>query len=62
MAIREFLLDNPANAAAALVAGGLFVGGAVALTGGEGVVGVLMLLAGFVALMFLEYRHIEGEN
>ena len=60
MALREFILGDPANAATALVAAALFVGGGVAVTSGEGVAGVLFVLAGFVALMFLEYRHIEG--
>lgn len=60
MSIREFFLGNPANAVAALLAAGLFVGGAAALTTGEGVAGVLLVVAGFIAMMFLEYRHIEG--
>jgi hypothetical protein len=60
MAFREFFLGNPANAAAGLVAVGLFAGGAAAVAGGAGVAGVLSVVAGFVAMMFLEYRHIEG--
>ena len=62
MTIREFFFGNPVNAATVLVAIGLFIGGGIALNGGKGVAGVVLMIAGFVPLMFLEYRHINPES
>ena len=62
MALKSFFLDEPANLLAAVVALGLIVGGVVALTREQGVATVFLMLAGFVVLMFLEYRHVHHDQ
>lgn len=59
MSVVELLTsDRPSQAAAALVAA-LVAAGGVAISQGRGVAGVFLLLGGFVAAMFIEYRHVE---
>lgn len=62
MGARSFLLEDRANLLAGLLGLGLFGAGAVALAQRRGVVGVFLLLAGFVVVMFLEYRHVHGSE
>jgi len=59
MGVKQFFLKDRLHLLAGVLALGLFVGGAVALTQAAGVAGVLLLLAGFVVTMFLEYRHVH---
>ena len=59
MGATAFFLDDRVNLLAGVLALGLFGTGGVAVTQQRGVTAVFLLLAGFVMLMFLEYRHIE---
>lgn len=59
MSLTEFFLDDRANLLAGLLALGLFAAGALAVSQRQGVAGVFLVLAGFVVLMYLEYKHID---
>ncbi len=61
MDLKSFFLDEPAHVLAVVVALGFFAGGAVALTRDLGVATVFLMLCGFGALMFLEYRRLNYE-
>jgi len=50
--------DRPSQAAAVLVVV-LVAAGGVAISQGSATAGVFLLLGGFVAAMFVEYRHVE---
>ena len=58
MGVTAFFLEDRTNLLAGVLALGLFGTGGVAVTQQRGIAGVSLLLAGFVVLMFLEYRHI----
>ncbi len=58
----SFVLDDRLNLGAGLVALVLFGAGGVALIQRQGVAGIFLLLGGFVALMFLEYRHVHSSG
>lgn len=54
---KAFFLEDRANLLAGVLALSLFVAGGVALVQRQSVATIVLLLAGFVTLMFLEYRH-----
>jgi hypothetical protein len=59
---KAFFLDDSVNLLAGLLAVGLLCGGGVALVLRQGVATVFLMLGGFTALMFLEYRRVnEGQ-
>ena len=62
MELRSFFLEEPAHILAVVVALGFFAGGAVALTQDQGVATVFLMLGGFGALLFLEYRRLNYEQ
>lgn len=59
MNVRNFFLEEPAHLLAAVLALGLFAAGVAALLQEQGVATVFLLLGGFVALSFLEYRRVN---
>ncbi len=59
MRVTAFFLEDRTNLLAGVLALGLFGAGGVAVSQQRGVAGVFLFLAGFTALMFLEYRHIN---
>lgn len=59
MDVTTFFRQNRTNLIGAVLALGLFGAGGVAVAQQRGIAGVGLFLAGFVVLMFLEYRHIE---
>jgi len=61
MALLELLRNDRSSLAAAVVGLVFVAAGAVALSLSRGVAGVFLLLGGFTALMYIEYRHIEYE-
>jgi hypothetical protein len=56
---KGFFLEQPANLLVGLLALVLFGAGAVALTQGQSVATIFLMLGGFVALMILEYRSVQ---
>jgi hypothetical protein len=62
MRVTAFFLQSRANLLAGVLALALFGAGGVALVQQQGVAGVFLILAGFLAVMFLEYRHISGSE
>jgi uncharacterized membrane protein len=59
MRITAFLVEDRTNLLAGVLALGLFGAGGVAVARQRGIAGVFLFLAGFTALMFLEYKHIN---
>jgi hypothetical protein len=60
MEVTSFFTQSWANLLAGVAALALFGSGGVALAQQQGVAGVFLILAGFLAVMFLEYRHISS--
>jgi len=59
MSVVEFLANDRPSQAAVAVGLVLVAGGGVAIAQGRGVAGTFLLLGGFVAAMYVEYRHVE---
>jgi len=59
MGVKAFFLEDRTNLLAGVGALALFVAGGVALLQQRGVASVFLLLAGFLAAMFLEYKNID---
>lgn len=59
MSVTAFFLEDRTNLLAGAGALALFGAGGVALLQQRGIAGVFLVLAGFLAVMFLEYRNIE---
>ena len=55
---KAFFLESRANLLAGVLALGLLCAGGVALLEEQGVATVFLMLGGFGALMFLEYRRV----
>ncbi len=62
MRVTAFLVEDRTNLLAGVLALGLFGAGGVAVSQQRGVAGVFLFLAGFISLMFLEYRHINNSE
>lgn len=62
MGVTAFVFGDRTNLGGIILALALFAAGGVAVTRQRGVVGIGLLLTGFVVLMILEYRHIEGQS
>ena len=60
MALVELLRSDRVALGAAVVGAVLVTGGGLAIAMGAGVAGIFLLLAGFVAAMVVEYRHVEA--
>jgi Flp pilus assembly protein TadB len=56
---KAFFLEDRVNLLAGLVAVGLFCAGGVALVQRMGVATVFLMMGGFMAVMVLEYRHLN---
>jgi hypothetical protein len=56
---KAFFLEDRVNLLAGVVALALFCAGAVALVQRQGVATVFLLMGGFMAMMVLEYRHVN---
>lgn len=59
MSVVEFLANDRPSQAAVAVGLVLVTAGGVTVAQGRGVAGILLLLGGFVAAMYVEYRHVE---
>jgi hypothetical protein len=57
---KAFFVKNRANLLAGVLAVGLLCAGGIALLREQGVATVFLMLGGFSALMFLEYRRATG--